>query len=498
MIGIYVRVSTEEQAKKGYSLDSQLLECKKIAAANKILEYIDDGYSGEFLERPALMKLREDVRDGLIAKIICYDPDRLSRKLMNQLIIDEEFRKHGVDVVYVNGDFENTPDGRMFYMMRGAIAEYEKAKINERMSRGRKQKAREGKVVKNYHIYGYDYDKALGQLIIREDEARVVQLIFNLFTKPNTVVRGINGIAKYLTEQGIPTKRGAVVWHRQVVRQILFNPVYKGEFIQNKWNTEGMLVNKYKINDDERIPMKLRPEEEWIVVDSPAIISEEQFEHAQQLLAESRRRWAKQGVRTYLLSGLVRCGTCHNTMTGRRYKNWDTHVLEYTDVKNTAGAKNVGCGNRIRVEEIDAIVWNYITDILNNLNNISEFESQHESSTYEELELERITTEIKKIQKGKKRLLSLFAMEKMDEEDIRKSLQELKEREEQLIARYQVLREKFGEEKEREVSKATLQQIVDFYFRKGEFTVEEKQEMLRTLVKEIIVYQDHSIEMLLF
>ncbi|WP_010093949.1 recombinase family protein, partial [Ornithinibacillus scapharcae] len=83
MIAIYVRVSTEEQSKKGYSLRNQIEECKKKANTNQTLEYIDDGYSGEFLERPGLTKLRQDVKEGHISKVICYDPDRLSRKLMN-------------------------------------------------------------------------------------------------------------------------------------------------------------------------------------------------------------------------------------------------------------------------------------------------------------------------------------------------------------------------------------------------------------------------------
>lgn len=95
MIAIYVRVSTEEQANHGYSLNDQLRQCRQKANTNNVKEYIDDGISGEFLDRPALTKMREDVREGMITKIICYDPDRLSRKLMNQLIITDEFDRRG-------------------------------------------------------------------------------------------------------------------------------------------------------------------------------------------------------------------------------------------------------------------------------------------------------------------------------------------------------------------------------------------------------------------
>lgn len=136
--GIYTRVSTEEQAKSGYSLSEQIRACRaKVRNASEVFEYIDEGVSGKFLDRPALTKLRNDVRDGLIDRVICLDPDRLSRKLMNQLIISEELEKKA-KLVFVNGEYARTPEGMLFYQMRGAIAEFEKAKINERMSRGRR------------------------------------------------------------------------------------------------------------------------------------------------------------------------------------------------------------------------------------------------------------------------------------------------------------------------------------------------------------------------
>ena len=80
MIAIYVRVSTEEQAIKGSSIDSQIEACIKKAGTKDVLKYADEGFSGELLERPALNRLREDASKGLISQVICYNPDRLSRR----------------------------------------------------------------------------------------------------------------------------------------------------------------------------------------------------------------------------------------------------------------------------------------------------------------------------------------------------------------------------------------------------------------------------------
>nr|WP_279391663.1 recombinase family protein [Paenibacillus polymyxa] len=491
VIGVYVRVSTEEQAKHGYSLTDQLKRCREKAQSNDILEYIDDGYSGEFLERPALERLRKDVRDGIIDKIIINDPDRWSRNLMNQLVVTDELEKRA-KIIFVNGEYDKTPEGRLFYQMRGAISEFEKAKINERMSRGRKTKAEGGKVVKNNFTYGYNYDKENGMLLINDDEARVVQLIFNLFTQPNEIAEGINGIAMYLTSQKIPTKRGAKVWHKQVVRQILMNETYTGKFAQNKWDTEGMLGNKHKPKG-EKVPIKMRPKEEWIWVDCPQIITEFQFEQAQKLLGEARRRYAKSGNRKYLLSGLVRCGQCENTMTGRRQKNWNTYKLEYSDIKNTAGAKNKGCGMRIACDTLDTIVWDRVHMWLSQPEEIAAASMEETQDSFADQELERIENDLEKTKAARKRLIKLFSSDiGMGEEEIREELKELADKEEVLKQRHAELTAEMENVQNYESSRNLLKETLEYYLtlNPDELTFEDKQNLIRRVVREVRVTKD--------
>jgi site-specific DNA recombinase len=499
MVGIYARVSTEEQAKSGFSLDDQIRECRKKAGTLDVVVYVDD-MSGEFLDRPALTKLRQDVKDGVITKIICLDPDRLSRKLMNQLLITDEFDKRGIELVFVNGEYAKTPEGQLFYSMRGAIAEFEKAKINERMSRGRREKARQGRVLRDFQIYGYSYDPEKEQMIVNEGEAAVVRLIFDLFTQPNELVQGMNGIAKYLTEKGIPTKRGARVWHRQVVRQLLMNEAYIGRFYQNRWNTEGMLGNKFR-NSEEKVRMRQRPQEEWIQLSCPAIIDEVKFEHAQKLLKESRRRWAGRSLNQYLLSGLLRCGDCGNTMTGRKSKNWGKHVFEYTDVKNTAGAQNHGCGRKIKCEELDEEVWETVRSWLDNPDEIAAAVEERSEAPYELAEVERLQKELEKTRNGRKRLLKLFSSgeEDLGEEEIRQELRDLKAREERLLQQLTELEEQAQRMKESGYNRDLLQEAAKYYLSKkpDELTFEDKRELIRHVVREIRVYEN-NIELYTF
>lgn len=492
-----MRVSTEEQAKKGYSIQDQLRDCRRVAGADAVREYVDEGVTGEFLDRPALSRLREDVRSGLITRVICLDPDRLSRKLMNQLIISEEIEKRA-ELVFVNGEYRDTPEGRLFYQMRGAISEFEKAKINERMCRGRREKARQGKVVRDYSIYGYDYDRDSSSLVVNEYEAGIVKLIFELFTAKEKSVQGMNGIAKFLTERGIPTKRGAKVWHKEVIRQILLNRTYIGEFYQNRWFTEGMLGNKFRSPED-RISMKERPKEDWILVPCPVIIERNVFEYAQELLKESRRRWAGMARYEYLLSGLVRCGLCGNTMTGRRWKNWGKYIFYYTDIKATAGAKFKGCGMKVQTAELEEKVWEVVKQWLEGQDGqcTNELEPEKEDDFFEKAELDRIDRKLEEITKGRQNIISFLAsagdsLDAKSMEDIRVKLSQLKEEEEQLQTRKNELVSAMEDNGAAVFRQNIMQEALEYYLSKApeEITFQDKKELIRFIVREVRVYKN--------
>ena len=482
MIAIYTRVSTEEQAVKGSSIESQIEACINKAGTTDVLRYIDDGYSGELLERPGLNKLREDVEKGLIDKVICYDPDRLSRKLMNQLLIDDEFRKKGVELVFVNGEYANTPEGQLFFSMRGAIAEFEKAKIKERTMGGRRQKAKKGIIIKNSGLYGYTYNKEKRTYEINEDEAKIVRMIFDYYTEQR--FHGINSLAKHLTKIGVPTKNGAKEWHRQVVRQILMNESYTGRYYQNKWDTEGAYVRKQagKVGG-----MKLREKDEWIETKIPAIISEEQFARAQELLKYARRRTESYGRHQYLLSGLVRCGRCGATMNGKKTVRRGKAKYDYVCRKNYAGAKNKGCGRQMSEQKLDHIVWNQVLEWLNDPEELSKYKpSDNKQYIYEEIK--QIETEIEKTRKGRKRLLKLASLdEDLELEEIKEQLRELQEKEKILTERYNELQKELNEEQKSD-NEMLLKEALEYFLKnKDDITFDKKQYIIRKLIKEIVV-----------
>lgn len=187
MWGNYVRVSTDLQAESGTSLDTQLEANRKKALElgydlTREIIYRDEGESGADIDRPALNSLRVDIEEKIITEaIFCYDPDRLSRKLHYQLILEEEFTSSGIKLIFVNSDNRReTPEGMLLFQMQGAIAEFERAKIKERTIRGKLAKAKQGKVMPmRYNPYGYIWKD--GKLEINEYEVEAVKLIYDMY-----------------------------------------------------------------------------------------------------------------------------------------------------------------------------------------------------------------------------------------------------------------------------------------------------------------------------
>lgn len=489
LAAIYLRVSTEDQARHGYSLADQRTACQEKAyalGASEVREFVDEGISGELLDRPGLIALREAVRAKQVDVVICYDPDRLARNLAHQLLLTDEIEKSGVTLDFVNFEWKNTPDGKLFYSMRGAIAEYEKEKIRERTVRGKLQKARQGGLPVQADCYGYIYEN--GNIKPHPAESEVVKMIFQWFITEDI---GINGIAVRLSEQGVPTRKGKSKWQRCVVRTILCNPTYKGTFYYNRLDCKNVGYNKY-LPPEKRAKRRKKPKEEWIPISVPAIIDEETFNKAQEKLANIRRQWSGWSKEKYLLSGLVSCTNCGNTMHGWVKKEWGgKRVRYYTCVKTHAGASNYGCKpiKRVRADIVENAVWEQVCTWLNNPDKLT---AEIQESTKEKnlrADLDRIEKHLADVERGRDNIRSALAAGLFElDEKTAQTLNELKRRKEQLKNRKKEIEAALRHSETLKVQVREIRKQAErFLSQLDNLSFEQKKALIRTLVRQVTV-----------
>jgi len=225
-IALYVRVSTEDQAKEGFSLDAQMRRLEaycRSRAWTPAGRYIDDGYSGRNANRPAYMQMMDAMDQWDV--LLVMKMDRIHRNSINFALMMDTLRKNGKEFNSIQEKFDTTTAmGRFVMDIMQRIAQLESEQIGERVRMGMERKAKSGKgTLGSGHPYGYMYDD--GALKIDIDEALMVRAIYNLYLKKLSM----SDIARTLNSARIPAKKGGD-WNRQSIHGILNNPLYTGQF----------------------------------------------------------------------------------------------------------------------------------------------------------------------------------------------------------------------------------------------------------------------------
>jgi site-specific DNA recombinase len=361
---IYVRVSTEDQG-KGFSIPTQIEGCQKLAERESYTVpegyvLVDEGISGTTMDRPGLRTLRDLVTTKAIAAAIVYDSDRLSRNLGHQLLLAEEFERASVTLLIVSHPLEQGPEGWLFFQMRGALAEYERAKILERMGRGIIGRAKAGspwggqvplgyRAVREAHRARWEIDEEAGALVRR---------IFAMCLSGMTTY----AITEQLSRERVPTgrERGASggrsrlstpgIWNEGSIHKILTNEAYTGRAYFGKYR---------RVSKTTRVR---RPPAEWIEIPVPAIIDHETFEATQRQLERNHALATRNRKYEYLLiGGRFRCGRCGRLMTGRAPRG----VRRYCcNSLRTPHDPEATCRGWVAAEAVECQVWAAVVRLL--------------------------------------------------------------------------------------------------------------------------------------
>ena len=229
---IYTRVSTEEQAREGYSLaaqDERLRSHAKSQGWAVYKLYCDDGYSAASRKRPALKRLLADATLGRFDVVLAYKIDRLSRSLKDLLDIVAELNESKVGFKSCTEMIDTTrPEGRLMFHQFGSFAQYERELIGQRTRFGMMKRLKQG-LWNGIPPYGYRLDD--GKLAIEPAEARWVKQIFDWYLTKNM---GVVAISRELNERGVTTRRGER-WKGGRVHKLITNPLYAGSI---RWGGE--------------------------------------------------------------------------------------------------------------------------------------------------------------------------------------------------------------------------------------------------------------------
>lgn len=255
-VAIYLRVSSLEQADKGWSIEGQRNEIREFCdreGSRVVRIYKDLGYSGADIERPSLQKMLEHSCQGQFEKLIIWKYDRLSRNNMDFPALIHFLNKNNVEVVSVKEPTpnDNSPYNEFIIGILGLIASLERRVFLMRSRMGMTVRLKNGFYKGSPSPYGYDYNPATGHLEINETESKAVREIFQKYSE----MRTLNRVKNYCQEMGYPTKRGAK-WRINTVKQILENRVYLGYYIYKDIEThheEVQLVEEGLFNTVQQI-----------------------------------------------------------------------------------------------------------------------------------------------------------------------------------------------------------------------------------------------------
>src|ERR671915_215326 len=223
---LYTRVSTDEQARSGYSLAQQLEALRDYAKSEglQVLEEVaDPGQSGASLQRPGMDRVRDLVAAGGISVVLAQDRDRFAREPAYHYLLRKEFEEYGTRLKALNDRGDESPEGELTDGILDQLAKFERAKTAERTRRGKLRKAREGKVVGTHAArYGFKFNATKDAYEVNEVEMEVVRRIFRMIAEGSSV----NGTRTALEADKILPPRG-VLWQRTFIRECIFDDVYK-------------------------------------------------------------------------------------------------------------------------------------------------------------------------------------------------------------------------------------------------------------------------------
>ena len=396
---LYARVSTDEQARSGYSLAQQLEALREYAAREgyEVIEAISDpGHSGASLERPGMDRVRDLVDEGGVSVVLAQDRDRFAREPAYHYLLRLEFGEQGVKLTALNDHGDDSPEGQLTDGILDQLAKYERAKMAERTRRGKLRKAREGKIIPSpTPDYGFGYNEARDNYVVNEETMGVVRRIFRMVGAEG---HSLNGVKKTFDREGVPTPRNSRYWGNTFIQRVITDDVYKPHTFEEVsalvspevasrldpdksyglwWFNRRRRTEKQvsEISSDgrrryaRRSTITQKPKEEWVAIPVPdAGIPREWVDRAREAISDNAK-FSRAGGRFWELSGIMKCAECDRGMLGNSPTNGSREKVHHyyrCRTRHLEGKGACSMSKNIRAGKVEHAVWSFVAGLLLN------------------------------------------------------------------------------------------------------------------------------------
>jgi site-specific DNA recombinase len=531
---LYARVSTDEQARSGYSLAQQLEALREYAAREglQVLEEVSDpAQSGASLERPGMDRVRDLVAAGDVSVVLAQDRDRFAREPAYLYILKEEFEARGTVLRALNQRGDGSPEGDLTDGVLDQFSKYEKAKLMERTRRGKLKRAREGKVVPIHPAhYGFRFTPDREGYEIDPKAMPVVRRIFRMIGAEGA---SLYSVAKTLEREGIPSPTGRARWDRGFFRRLVLDDAYKphtheeiaalvspdvahrlneraryGVYYYNQRRKKRRRVSTVGPDGSrryrDRTTQHERPRSEWIAVPVPdAGIDRETVERARARVSANERPVSR-GYRTWELSGIVRCSECGRVMytnvassRGRCYYRCPTR---------RDGGAHACAGTNTRADKIEASAWEAVKGILSHpdelrddLNRMIDMKRRALRTGDAKREIDRWLAKIAEVDYKRAKFQHAYAEDAITLEDLKKrnaELDELLDASQAELERLRGAQEEIARlERDRDALLASYEDASEEAL--DSLTPEERHNLYKARGVEVLAHPDGGVEIVL-
>ena len=501
LVASYSRVSSQRQEQE-QTIETQLMAIKDFSKANNhtiVKVYKDEGWSGTILARPSLDELRIDSKNKIWEAVIIYDPDRLARKYSYQSLVIDELEEAGIKVLFVTTPPAKSDEDKLLYGVKGIFAEYERARIADRFRLGKLRKAREGHILTTEAPYGYVYilkqGLKQGYLQINNAEALVVKRMFTWIGEEGLTIRTVVRKLQELNIKPRRSKKG--VWNTSTIGTLLRNETYigKAHYYRSYAVVPDNPLKQEKYKKVKKTSRRIRPENEWIEIPAPKIISEELFEKTRRQLKENFELCKRNRKNEYLLSGRIYC-TCGRKRAGEGPQKGKHLYYRCTDRVFTFPLRSNCIEKGINARIADKLVWDRLSSLISSPKLIRSqaekwFNNRNDSHTQVNKTIEEINLELDKLKKEEKRYLKTYGAGLITINQLQEVVLDVKSKREGLDGQYRALQE---QDNKINVTMPTSSQIDAFVEKVKEYLpdlrFETRQIIVRKLIDKVVASQE--------